>query len=682
MKIKVHSLKRILAVLLILTTICSVFASCAGDIGLESDSNGSDSEYATDANGNAIGTDGSDDDESANGLIQLFANGEYTARVIRSDTASATDKEAYTKIRELLKKHTGVNPPIEDDFVAKGEEKYDGPAILIGKTNYSESTKANSKLGENQATATISGNKYVIAFSTLEAFEKLATKFNTILKKSDKNNIVIDSKWKIDEKITGETFSEVGLIKKYENILSLVQKGNDNLKLDSTGSGQGSLTIFNVESSATKTNFDTVCKNLVDNGLKKYTTNSIGNNQFATYVTEQQIVHVMFFPTQSVKKKKTSNNKTVYESVGGNEGVLRVTVDQRGVGTDGKFSLPGLSGENKYTKTTESKMIVCDIGNADWPGGMCIIYKLADGRFFIVDAGIGGTKSDGRGFVGSSSSWIYETLAKHAADPKNIQVAAWLITHPHSDHAGGLYDMALGYYGSKNGAKHCVMPKEIKKYIKIDTLIYNAPDNLPDCNREGWIPEIIKQFNIQKVVKAHAGQIFYYADLKFTVFGSLDIMIENKAQSGDSNDFSLAIQVAFNNKTALLLGDSDTIPNAELAPIYKNSLKSDILQLAHHGYGDTGDASVNSYCNPSWVLWVVSNGDLRTNYKINVNTSIGSLKNVKNIKPGTDNLVYDSNWNLTRMTRNDMVNAIKGCDGSTHGASSCGQKPSYKNKYT
>ena len=677
MKIKATPFKRILAALLILATLCSVFASCTDSKeGNESDSNALGSDISTDASGNVIG--GGDEVESADGVIPIFTNGAYTAKLIRSDTATPADKEAYTQIRDLLKKHTGVTPSFETDFVAAGEEKYDGPAILVGETNYSESTKANSKLGDSQATATISGNKYVIAFSSLESFEKLIAKFKTTLNKSAKDNVVIDSKWKFSEKSDNETFNEIGLINKYENIISLIQKDNNNLKIDKTGSGQGSTTYFNVETPATKTNFNNICKNLLDKGFKKYTTNEIGNNLFGTYVTTTQIVHVMYFPTQSVKKVNADNK---YVSVG-KEGVIRVTVDQRGLGTENKFSLPGLSGENKYKKTTESKMIVCDIGNADWPGGMCIIYKLADGRFFIVDAGIGGTKSDGRGFVGSSSSWIYETLAKHAADPKNIEVAAWLITHPHSDHAGGLYDMALGYYGSKNGAKHCVMPKEIKKYIKIDTLIYNAPDNLPDCNREGWIPEIIKQFNIQKVVKAHAGQVFYYADLKFTVYGSLDIVTENKHKCGDTNDYSLAIKVAFNNKTALLLGDSDTVPNAELAPIYKHELKSDILQLAHHGYGDTGDASVNSYCNPSWVLWVVSNSDQRSGQKVNVNTSIGNLKNVTHIKPGTDNLVYDSNWKLTRMTRNDMVNAIKGCDGSTHGASGCGQKPSFKNKYT
>ena len=652
MRISIYALKRALAVLLVLTTLCSVLASCASLESDESDSNLSGSDVVTDADGNIIeSSNGGGDVESENGIIPIFANGAYTAKLIRGDTPTAFEKDIYSQIREVFKKHTGVNPEFCTDFVAAGEEKYDGPAILIGETNYTESKSAYTKLGNGQATGTISGNKYVIAISSSDAFDKFLTTLKSKLKKCPADEIKITSDWKINEKIDfltsgNETFDETGLIKS----ATLPNLGTG------YNSGQGSKTY--IKDNANKTTFETLCRDIESKGLKKYTSNAIGNNLFATYVTQTQIVHVMFFP---------------------NKNQIRTAVDNRGVGTDNKFSLPGLSGENKYKKTTESKMIVCDIGNADWPGGMCIIYKLADGRFFIVDAGIGGQISDGRNFVGSSSGWIYQTLAKHAADPKNIEVAAWLITHPHSDHAGGLYDMALGYYGKKGGSKHTVMPKEMKEYVKIDTLIYNAPDNLPDCNREHWIPEIIKQFKIQNVVKGHAGQVFYYADLKFTIYGSLDIMIESKC--GDTNEYSLSIRTEFNGKSALLLGDSDKIPNKQLAIIYKETLKSDILQLAHHGYGDTGDADVNSYCNPSWVLWVVSNSDLRSNYNINVNSSIANLKGVTNYKPGTGNLVFDSKWNLTKMTRNEMVDSIPKCDGSYHGGS-CSQKSSFKNKYT
>ena len=662
MRKSIAPLKRLLAILLIFTTLCSLLTSCAAGMG-DGNESGSDTDESFTANGSGNGSidggsinggDVNGDIASDDSIIPIFANGGYVAKIIRSETATQFEKEIYNKIKELFKTKTGVNPKIETDFVASGEEMYDGPAILIGETDYAESKAAYKKLANGQSTATLSGNKYVIAFSTSDSAEKLLTTLkSTLNKKGTQEEISIDSSWKINVKVDflssgNETFDETGLIKS----ATLPNLGTG------YNSGQSSKTY--IKNDANKTTFETLCKDIESKGLKKYTSNAIGSNLVATYVTQTQIVHVMFVP---------------------NTNQIRTAVDQRGVGTDNKFSLPGLSGENKYKKTTESKMIVCDIGNADWPGGMCIIYKLADGRFFIVDAGIGGQISDGRNFVGSSSGWIYQTLAKHASDPKNIQVAAWLITHPHSDHAGGLYDMALGYYGKKGGSKHTVMPKEMKQYIKIDTLIYNAPDNLPDCNREHWIPEIIKQFKIQNVVKAHAGQVFYYADLKFTIYGSLDIMIEDSGKCGDTNEYSLSIKTEFNGKKALLLGDSDKIPNKQLAIIYKNELKADILQLAHHGYGDTGDSDVNSYCNPSWVLWVVSNSDLRSNYNINVNSSIANLKNVTNYKPGTGNLVFDSNWKLTHMTRSEMVDSIPKCDGSYHGGS-CSQKSSFKGTYT
>ena len=652
MKKRLTPLKRILAILLILATLCSALASCASNEVDESDSNSDvSSDTYTDANGNVI--ENNDGAESDGSLIPIFTNGQYVAKLIRHEHASTFEKDVYNKIKELFKTKTGVNPKIETDFVTSGEELYDGPAILIGETDYTESKAAYKKLDNGQATATLSGNKYVIAVSSSDSAEKLIKSLETNLKKLATNEeITIDSKWKINIKVDfqtsgNETFDETGLIK--SATLPNLGTGYD--------AGQGSKTY--VKTNADKSAFDTLCKDIEAKGLKKYTSNAIGNNLFATYLTQTQIVHVMFFP---------------------NRKEIRTAVDQRGVGTDGKFGLTGLSGENKYKKTTDSEMIVCDISNTDWPGGMCIIFKLADGRFFIIDAGMGGKYADGRKWIGSSSGWIYETLAKHASDPKNIQVAGWLITHVHSDHAGGLYDMALGYYGSTDKGKHTVMPKEITKYIKIDTIIYNQPAT-GKFGRTGWMNTIIKAFNVKNVVKAHPGQVFYYADIKVTIYGAQDTMLEKSGDSGDLNDFSLVTRVEFNGKSALFLGDSDTIPNPRLANIYQDTLKSDILQLAHHGYGDTGDADVNSYCNPSIILWVVSDRDLRSGQKVNVNSSIASLKNVTHYKPGTGNLIFKSNWSTYRESASEIINLIDKCDGTVCGNKNCSQKSSTWNSY-
>ena len=587
--------------------------------------------------------------------ITVFANGAYSANFIRADLATAFDTNIYNQVRDLFKDKTGSKPALKTDFTAANAEKYNGPAILIGDTNYPETATVKKSLKDNQAIAKLVGNKFVIVYSSSDAATKLLeTLKSTIKKKATATEIKIDSSWDATAKVTTSysenvNFKDSGLTQKVD-ITSLGLGTAYN-------AGQGCKTY--IKTNANKTTFTNICTAIERAGATRYTGNSIGNNLFSTYVTQTQIIHVMFFP---------------------NKNQVRTAVDVRGTGNNG-FTLPGLSTENKYTKVKDSAMIVCDIGNADWPGGMCIIFKLENGHFFIVDAGIGGKISDGRTYVGSSSGWIYATLAKHADNPKNIIVDGWLITHVHSDHAGGLYDMALGYHGKKGGSKHTVMPNGVKNYIKINKIIYNSPDNLPDCNREHWMGEIIKGFNVQNVVKAHPGQVFFFADLKFTVYGAQDIMLEDSGKCGDTNEFSISIRAEFNGRSLLLLGDSDGIPNKQLALIYKETLKSDYLQMAHHGYGDTGDADVNSYCNPTYAIWVVANADLRSNYKINANASIKTLNVKTHYKPGTGNLVFDKNWNTSTMTRDEMVNAIPYCDGTYCGYSNCQTKTSFKGTY-
>ena len=587
-------------------------------------------------------------------VLTVFANGAYQAEFIKAEMATSYETTVYNALRTLFKTKTKTQPSLKTDFVGVGKELYNGPAILVGETAYQESKDVYKTLKDNQAIAKLVGNKYVIAFSSTEAADKLVSTIEGYLKKkATATEVKIDDTWNATAKVTASytdnnNFTESGLAQKID--ITSLGLGT------SYDAGQGCKTY--VKTGASKTNFTSICTAIERAGATRYTGNTIGNNMFSTYATKTQIIHVMYFP---------------------NRNEIRTAVDVRGTGTNG-FTLPGLAADNNYSKKTTSEMIVCDISNADWPGGMCIIFKLADGRFFIIDAGMGGKYADGREWIGSSSGWIYATLSKHADDPKNIKVAGWLITHVHSDHAGGLYDMALGYHGSTKKGKHTVMPKEVTKYIKIENIIYNQPATTK-FGRTGWMNTIINAFGVKNVIKAHPGQVFHYADLTLTIYGAQDLMLEKSSSSGDLNDFSVVSRVEFNGKTALFLGDSDTIPNPRLAEVYKTALKSDILQLAHHGYGDTGDADVNSYCNPSIVLWVVSNRDLRSNYKINVNASIASLNGAKNYKPGTGNLIFKNNWTTYTESASTIINMIPACDGTHCGNKNCTQKTSTWNSY-
>ena len=401
--------------------------------------------------------------------------------------------------------------------------------------------------------------------------------------------------------------------------------------------GQGSYVY--IKSNMEIGDFHDLGAELQSRGFTYYTGNQIGKNVFATYVTKTQIVHLMFF----------------FE-----EGEIRTAVDRRGKGMGG-FSLAGLQNENVYEKKNESIMTFVEIENADWPGGMCMIYKLADGSFFVIDSGIGGRNNNG-----SSSGWVYATLAKLADDPDNIRVSTWFITHIHSDHLGGLVDLARGWYDTRNG-RHNVMPEGASDKIKIDRIIYNQPAKV--SNYGGWMKEIIEAFEVKNVVKAHPGQQFFIADLTLTVWGSQDLVIEDSAKITNHNEQSIVTKIDFNGKTMLSLADSEHRLNDKLVAVYGELLKSDIIQTAHHGYGNSGAGEVNKLCNPDIVLWPVATYEMEDAH-VKTHTINAVFIGKKNYAPHGGNIDFDASWKPSKPY--SVLDLIPEC------SCGCGEKSSWR----
>ena len=150
-------------------------------------------------NNNTEGTKGDTDKNdditpAPEGTVILYNNNAYKANVINAAAAKDFDKSLINNIRKLFGKLTRKYPQEQTD--AKISE---GPAVLIGETEYNESKEVYKNLKKNQAKATVVGNKYVIAYSgelaAIELFEELKVLFD---KYATEEKIVIDSKWDID----------------------------------------------------------------------------------------------------------------------------------------------------------------------------------------------------------------------------------------------------------------------------------------------------------------------------------------------------------------------------------------------------------------------------------------------------------------------------------------------------
>ena len=485
------------------------------------------------------------EENGKDGSILVFSSGEYKVKFIRSELANQNEKEAYNKIRELFKDRTKKSVPISTDFVSGNETLDNGAAILIGKTDYPESKQAHEPLKGHQATATVIGNKYVIAYASYEALEALLIKLEELIKKAPIINMTVTSAWNLDVTVTGVVDT------------TELPDYNGTAFDASVDAGQGSRVL--VKKNTTQEQYTAYLTALSAAGFAPYTSHTLDGNLFHTYTNDKYIVHTMYFPSEKA---------------------TRVAVDCRET-----FGLAGLKSENVYTNSEGKSTYFTQLGLAQIPGatanGMGYLVKLTDGRFVVVDGGYAYDSGGG----GNSGDFILRTMKHLADDPNNIVIAAWFVTHIHTDHAGGFMGM---------GNKHA-------NDVKIEKLIYNQPndDQMASAGlgeRLNWISTGIENFKkannpIKTVIKAHPGQQFFFCDLTVTMIGTMDILEPYTLSSG--NNSSLVMSFEMNGGKVLLTGDCEPAEGRAIRDIYggidstTSCLKSDFVQLSHHGYGNT-----------------------------------------------------------------------------------------------
>ena len=540
----------------------------------------------------------------AEGTITVFKNGTYMARLIRGESASENTKMAYNSIKSEFKAKTGKSATTLTDYTANGATFDDSSAILVGKTEYAESKSIYNSLKEGQAVAKLVNNKYVIAFSTTDSIIKILTSLKEKIANADAEEIVIDSTWDIKiepEKVVVE---------------SIELPAFDGKALNSPiDIGQGSKLY--IISNTTQQKYQDYTSQLEDSGFEFYTSSKIADNEFSTFITNKQIINVMYL--------KNSNE-------------VRITEDDRD-----KTELPGLKADNVYTKTSTPSFTMMGISDAGYPGGMSFIYKLADGTFFIIDGGMCANREGSTECHGDPSvNRLFKTLQKLADDPNKIVISGWLITHIHNDHAGAFIDLAeKSDYLSK---------------ITIKKVIYSQPANsdMADGNqpkRLNWMSNALTKMKISKTVKAHPGQVFYFADLKLTILGCHDLI--KPTAISRHNNASIVSMVEFGGKKALYLADAEGDSNAKLELLYGATLDADILQVAHHGYNNTNAGIVYKYITPSIVLWPIQTSDWKGGdnvYNVSFNKQYFDRSGISHYVGGAANTTFENltTWEPTK----------------------------------
>ncbi len=199
--------------------------------------------------------------------------------------------------------------------------------------------------------------------------------------------------------------------------------------------------------------------------------------------------------------------------------------------------------------------------------GMCYVLKLKDGTFVVFDGGIRNNDDELK---------LLDYLVSNSNLEKPI-ISTWYLTHSHVDHIS-------------------LAEEFIKKFhneVEIKSFGYQFPDcDMIDVSMENpkemaieisEFENTIKQYcKDAYVFKPHTGQSYYYDGVEIEIIYSPDNLFPYPYTS--FNDPSLALRIKTETgKTVMMLGDCMSFGCRDMAHIYGNYLKSDYMQVTHHG---------------------------------------------------------------------------------------------------
>lgn len=208
------------------------------------------------------------------------------------------------------------------------------------------------------------------------------------------------------------------------------------------------------------------------------------------------------------------------------------------------------------------------------------------------------TKNDGAIVIDGGRPENMDLLKKCVGKRK---IRAWILTHAHSDHISGFmsemdknscadFDIEKIYF---NFPPYNLI--ERKNVLDYNYLVEELDDCLPEFNR------LLPKFS-HKVHTPQRGDVLDIDGLKIEFLYTyreeyLELLLNNLM-----NDCSLVFKVTGEKRTALFLGDLGPDSGDILFNDAREKLKSDIVQMAHHGHMNCS-MEVYAEIAPEICLW-------------------------------------------------------------------------------
>ena len=307
---------------------------------------------------------------------------------------------------------------------------------------------------------------------------------------------------------------------------------------------------------------------LSEDGWVRYTESTLSCNRFATYTAPSgRTLHVSYFPTLS-------------------DGTLRAVNAPSGY-------LPPVDAP-AYTRVADTTFTqigreAVDINTAP---GMSYIMQTADGTFILIDGGPANTNDE--------DALLAYLKSLTPAGQKPV-IAAWFITHAHSDHMA-LANQFMSRYHDQIEVRLAAYNFPLYDTVKDARDVVNMPARYqPMIDR--FIDNIKTYWPEADHFILHAGQRLTVADAEIEIlFTHEDLFpLEYKWV----NHTSSAFRITACGKKIMLLGDCERSLCQQMADTFGDYLKSDLLQLSHHG---ANGACIDLYrlIDPAVCFWACS----------------------------------------------------------------------------
>lgn len=210
---------------------------------------------------------------------------------------------------------------------------------------------------------------------------------------------------------------------------------------------------------------------------------------------------------------------------------------------------------------------------------MSIVLKTKEGNAVVIDGGQPEDLPLLREIVGDSP------------------VKAWILTHPHLDHITAFTSiLRLG--------SDPLWPEKV--YYHFPTLKFMEETEPGEAWTLREFLEVEDRIR-DRVVCVREGDTFDVDELHFDVLQSWDpehpiVPAREGDQNSTGNENSLIFKITAPKKSILILGDAGPLGGDRLFSRHWQELKSDIVQVAHHGHGGVG-AEVYLAARPESCLW-------------------------------------------------------------------------------